>query len=84
MRFITPFLIAAPVAFATMAFPAVAVEIATGAKMPAAFAAKDAAGKPRSLASVAGRKGIVLVLFRSAKWCPYCQAQLKELQARAG
>jgi peroxiredoxin len=81
MRFITPFLIAAPAAFAVMASPAAAAEIATGAKMPAAFAAKDAAGKPRSLASVAGKKGTVLVLFRSAKWCPYCQAQLKELKA---
>lgn len=81
MHFVTPFLFAAPVVFAAMAFPAAAAEIATGAKMPAGFAAKDAAGKPRSLASVAGKKGTVLVLFRSAKWCPYCQAQLKELKA---
>lgn len=81
MRFISPFLIAAPFAFAVMAMPAGAAEIATGAKMPAAFAAKDISGKVRSLASVAGSKGTVLVLFRSAKWCPYCQAQLKELKA---
>jgi peroxiredoxin len=81
MRFITPFLIIAPAAFAAMTFPAAAAEIATGAKIPATFSAKDAAGKPRSFASVAGKKGTVLVLFRSAKWCPYCQAQLKELKA---
>ena len=81
MRFITPFLFAAPAAFAAMAFPAAAAEIATGAKMPMGFAAKDAAGKSRSLASVAGKKGTILVLYRSAKWCPYCQAQLKELKA---
>ena len=78
MRVFTPFAIAALAAFA---IPAVAAEIATGAKMPAAFVAKDAAGKPRSFASVSGKKGAVLVLFRSAKWCPYCQAQLKELKA---
>ena len=78
MRTITPFAIAA---IAALAIPAVAAEIATGAKMPAAFAAKDAGGKPRTLASVAGKNGTVLVLFRSAKWCPYCQAQLKELKA---
>ena len=78
MRVFTPFAIAALAAFA---IPAVAAEIATGAKMPASFVAKDAAGKPRSFASVSGKKGTVLVLFRSAKWCPYCQAQLKELKA---
>jgi peroxiredoxin len=81
MRFITPFLIAAPVAIIAMAFSASAAEIATGAKMPTAFAAKDSAGKPRTLPSVAGVKGTVLVLFRSARWCPYCQGQLKELTA---
>jgi peroxiredoxin len=64
-----------------LAVPAAAAEIATGAKMPAAFVAKDAAGKPRTLASVSGKKGTVMVLYRSAKWCPYCQAQLKELKA---
>jgi peroxiredoxin len=78
MRLISAFAAAALIAFAV---PATAAEIATGAKMPASFVAKDSAGKPRSLASVAGKKGTVLVLFRSAKWCPYCQAQLKELKA---
>jgi peroxiredoxin len=81
MRLIPAFATAALIAFAA---PATAAEIATGAKMPASFAAKDSAGKPRSLASVAGKKGTVLVLFRSAKWCPYCQAQLKELKSAQG
>lgn len=78
MRFIA----AAPaIALIALAIPAAAAEIATGAKIPAAFAAKDSSGKLRTLASVAGKKGTVLVLYRSAKWCPYCQAQLKELKA---
>lgn len=81
MRSITPILFAAPIAVLITASPAAAAEIAIGAKMPAVFSAKDASGKPRSLASVAGKKGTVLVLYRSAKWCPYCQAQLKELKA---
>lgn len=80
MRFLTPFLSVAPAAFAMMATPVSAGEITTGAKMPAAFVAVDTSGKSRTLASVAGRKGTVLVLFRSAKWCPYCQAQLKALK----
>ena len=60
--------------------PAMAAEISTGAKMPASFKAIDATGRSRNWASIAGKKGTVLVLFRSAKWCPYCQAQLKSLK----
>ncbi|MBK7283878.1 MAG: redoxin domain-containing protein [Sphingomonadales bacterium] len=37
-------------------------------------------GRPRDWASIAGKKGTILVLFRSAKWCPFCQAQLKSLK----
>lgn len=51
-----------------------------GAHVPA-FHAADTAGAPRSLASVMGPKGVVLVFFRSAKWCPFCQAQLIALRA---
>lgn len=55
-------------------------EIATGTKVPASFKAIDATGHARNWSSIAGKKGTVLVLFRSAKWCPYCQAQLKSLK----
>ena len=60
--------------------PATAAEIATGAKVPTGFKAVDGSGRARNWASIAGKKGTVLVLFRSAKWCPYCQAQLKSLK----
>ena len=30
---------------------------------------------------MAGKNGTVLVFFRSAKWCPYCQAQLIDLKS---
>ncbi len=63
-----------------VAAPAGAAEIATGAKVPVGFKALDAAGRARSWESIAGKKGTVLVLFRSAKWCPFCQAQLKNLK----
>ena len=53
--------------------PAVGTRIATGAALI------DSAGKPTTLAAVAGGKPIMLILFRSAKWCPYCQGQLKSL-----
>lgn len=53
---------------------------AVGAPVPA-LTAVDASGKPRDLASVTGRKGVVLVFFRSARWCPFCQHQLIDLKA---
>lgn len=58
-------LLAAP----ALAFPAV------GDKAPA-VAGTDTTGKARTLKQVAGRKGTVLMFFRSASWCPYCKAQL--------
>lgn len=58
-----------------------APQIVTGKRIPTGFAARDTAGKVRDFASISGNKGSVMVFFRSAKWCPYCQAQLKELQA---
>ncbi len=52
-----------------------------GDSLPAAFAPVAANGKAQSLASLSGRTGLVLVLSRSAAWCPYCQAQMKDLVA---
>jgi peroxiredoxin len=48
---------------------------AVGARAPALHAI-DAAGKPQSIKALAGKKGVVLMFFRSAKWCPFCQSQL--------
>lgn len=61
--------------------PAGALEVgpAVGARAPA-LSARDAAGAPVSLARIAGPRGVVLVFVRSAKWCPYCQAQLLSLK----
>jgi peroxiredoxin len=39
----------------------------------------DQTGKPRKLADVVGPNGVVFMFFRSADWCPYCQAQLIEM-----
>jgi peroxiredoxin len=52
---------------------------AVGARIPA-FAAVDSKGAPRTFASLTGRKGVVLVFFRSARWCPFCQHQLIDLK----
>lgn len=53
---------------------------AVGARIPE-FAAVDAGGAARSFASLPGKKGVVLVFFRSARWCPFCQHQLIDLKA---
>ena len=39
----------------------------------------DQNGKPRAFATLLGKNGLVLMFFRSADWCPYCQAQLIEM-----
>ncbi len=52
---------------------------AIGSKAPAIGAPLDATGKPRPLGSLMGDKGLVLVFYRSAAWCPFCQLQLMDL-----
>lgn len=62
----------APIVLA--AAPARAIP-AVGEKAPA-VAGTDIGGKPRTLQQLAGRKGSVLMFFRSVAWCPYCKAQM--------
>src|SRR5262245_30814776 len=52
-----------------------------GARVPD-FTLLDQKGQPRTLASLMGPKGLMLVFYRSADWCPYCKTQLAELQTR--
>jgi peroxiredoxin len=39
----------------------------------------DQIGKPHRLPDLMGPNGLVLFFFRSADWCPYCQAQLIDM-----
>jgi peroxiredoxin len=55
--------------------------IALGAKAPTTLALQTFAGKPTSLAREMGPKGILVVMVRSADWCPYCKAQLSGLNS---
>jgi peroxiredoxin len=52
-----------------------------GARVPE-FTLLDQNGQSRTLASLMGPKGLMLVFYRSADWCPYCKTQLAELQTR--
>jgi peroxiredoxin len=49
------------------------------AKVPDIGTPPDQSGKPRALESLMGEKGLVLFFFRSADWCPFCKAQLMDL-----
>lgn len=69
-------------AIATLAAAPVLAQIpgpAIGSTAPK-LEAVSSEGKAVGLADVAGPKGTVLVFFRSAKWCPFCQAQLIALK----
>ena len=57
-----------------LAAPAFAIP-SVGEPAPA-VAGTDISGKTRTLKQLAGKKGSVLMFFRSASWCPYCKAQL--------
>ncbi len=57
-----------------LAAPAAAIP-AVGETAPT-VAGADINGKTRTLKQLAGKKGSVLMFFRSASWCPYCKAQL--------
>lgn len=52
---------------------------AVGAHFPVPLAAQDQHGKAQTLHSLMGKKGLALVFQRSADWCPFCQAQLENM-----
>ena len=50
-----------------------------GMRVPALHAT-DLKGVHVTIAGLSGKNGLVLVFFRSAKWCPFCQKQLFDLK----
>ena len=63
-----------------LAATALVIGPAVGTRAPALHAI-NGAGEAVSVSGISGRKGVVLLFFRSAKWCPYCQKQLMDFQA---
>lgn len=43
----------------------------------------DQFGDPQQLANILKEKGAIIVLFRSADWCPFCKRHLLELNETA-
>jgi peroxiredoxin len=52
---------------------------AVGATIPG-ISAPDETGATRTLASLGGERGTVLLVTRAADWCPFCQAQMIQLE----
>ena len=79
MKPIAAFLIFLGLAAPVLANPDFELGPPTGSRAPAIGTPLDQTGKPRSMQSLMGDKGLVLFFFRSADWCPYCQAQMMDL-----
>ncbi|MDQ7019411.1 MAG: peroxiredoxin family protein [Robiginitomaculum sp.] len=52
---------------------------AVGSVIPSDLASIDQYGMARNFETLTGKNGLVLVFFRSAKWCPFCKRQLMSL-----
>lgn len=54
-----------------------------GAAIPASFSVHDQSDAAKTFSEITGDKGVVIAFVRSAAWCPFCQAQLRDLQTVA-
>jgi peroxiredoxin Q/BCP len=84
MRFLSGLIVAAAMSFAASTSAQThSFGPAVGATLPA-ITAQDQDGVRRDLASLSGPSGLVLLVTRSADWCPFCQQQMIGLEgARA-
>ena len=66
-----------------VAFPAIAqAEGLQGKPIPHSLELSDQHSNKQSFDKLSGEKGLILVFYRSADWCPFCKKQLIDLQAR--
>lgn len=54
------------------------VGIEVGETAPVDMVLKGSDGAESTIASAAGSNGVVLVMTRSADWCPFCKVQIKD------
>ncbi|MDH3233168.1 MAG: peroxiredoxin family protein [Alphaproteobacteria bacterium] len=55
-----------------------------GQALPIKLVAPDQTGKTRDLASLTGKRGLLLVFNRSVDWCVYCRAEAVDWNRRLG
>lgn len=80
MRFLTGVIVAAALSFSAGARAQThSAGPAVGATLPS-ISAPDETGATRTLVSLGGENGLVLLVTRAADWCPYCQQQMIVLE----
>jgi peroxiredoxin len=79
MRFLTSLAVAAVAMIGAASAQSHNLGPAVGATLPA-ISAQDETGATRTLASLAGENGTVLLVTRAADWCPFCQQQMIGLE----
>ena len=79
MRFIAAVVFVLGFIFPAAANPDFDLGPPTDSKAPTIGTPLDQTGKPRSMQLLMGDRGLVLFFFRSADWCPFCQAQMMDL-----
>ena len=79
MRLLATVLLVLGIALPVAANPDFDLGPPRNSRAPSIGTPQDQTGKPRSMESLMGDKGLVLFFFRSADWCPFCQAQLMDL-----
>ncbi len=77
--------IAAAAALLAVTVSATAQEVGpeVGSTIALDFAGLDQEGNQQDFDSFVGENGAVVVFYRSAKWCPFCQMQLIDLNTNA-
>lgn len=83
--FLSAFVALATISVAAGADEKAAAEIgpAVGSTLTLDFTAPDQFGETQNFESFVGEKGAIVVFYRSAKWCPFCQMQLIDLNTNA-
>lgn len=70
------------IANASLAMSNIDVGVKVGESAPQ-ITTQDIKNNPVKLEGVLGEKGLIIVFFRSADWCPYCKKHLIELNQQA-
>jgi peroxiredoxin len=79
MRFLIGLALAAVLSVTAAAAQSHNLGPAVGSTLPT-ISAVDQTGATRSLATLSGERGTVLLVTRAADWCPFCQAQMIQLE----
>ncbi|MEM7618416.1 MAG: peroxiredoxin family protein [Pseudomonadota bacterium] len=81
MKILTLALLALPLFLISTNANAQTIGLSKGGNVPSAITLLDQENNKTDLNDLSGDNGTVIVFYRSAKWCPYCQSQLIDLKA---